>query len=89
MRVHTSAPKTAGGFWLEPVKARRGVDCAVLCGACGHVIAQRHRDHLVIADAKADALVVGLPATADCPFCHVPNLFEPKQLNVSCPQEPS
>lgn len=68
---------------LKPVLAHRGVDCAVLCGACHHQIASRRRDTLVFLQADLQRLVEQLPATIDCPFCRVPNLLDPKRLNVS------
>lgn len=71
------------GFNLEPVLAHRGVDCAVLCGACDHLIASRRRDMLLFVEQSLQRLVEKLPATIDCPFCSVPNLLDPKRLNVS------
>lgn len=71
------------GVNLEPVLAHRGVDCAVLCGACDHLIASRRRDMLVFLKPDLQKLVERLPATIECPFCHVPNLLDPKRLNVS------
>lgn len=71
------------GFNLEPAIAHRGVDCAVLCGACDHMVASRRRDMLVFVEPNLQRLVETLPATIDCPFCRVPNLLDPKRLNVS------
>lgn len=31
---------------LDPIRARRGVDCAIVCGSCGHLIAERCGDTL-------------------------------------------
>ena len=70
-------------FNLEPALAHRGVDCAVLCGACDHVVASRRRDMLVLVEPNPQRLVEKLPATVECPFCRVPNLLDPKRLNIS------
>ena len=74
--------KSSGGLSLDPVWARRGVDCAVLCGACHHQIARRRRRVLLLTQPRLQVLVAKLPATVDCPFCHVPNLLDPTRLNV-------
>lgn len=71
------------GVNLEPALAHRGVDCAVLCGACDHVIASRRRDKLLFLKPDLQRLVEKLPATIECPFCSVPNVLDPKRLNVS------
>ena len=71
------------GFNLKPALAHRGVDCAVLCGACDHVVASRRRDMLVFVEPNLQRLIERLPATVECPFCRVPNLLDPKRLNVS------
>jgi hypothetical protein len=65
---------------LEPVRAHRGVDCEILCGACNRVMALRQR-YLVVMLAPPSH-VDRLPATVECSFCHVPNVLEPVQLNV-------
>ena len=70
------------GVSLEPTRAFRGVDCEILCGACHHVIASRHRNLVVFLGPRPPG-VEKLPATVDCPFCRVPNLLDPKRLNVS------
>jgi hypothetical protein len=31
---------------LDPIRARRGVDCAIVCGSCGHLVAERCGDML-------------------------------------------
>lgn len=89
MIVAPSVSLNGSGLRLDPVRARRGVDCLVLCGACDHVVGRRHRDHVLLVDAKVNAIVELLPATVDCPFCHVPNLLDPKLLNVDCPDRPA
>lgn len=75
--------RSRSGVNLEPAGAHRGVDCEILCGACDHVIASRRRNVLVFLQPSLQGLVEKLPATVDCPFCHVPNLLDPKRLNVS------
>ena len=72
---------------LEPVRAHRSVDRAVLCGACGHLIAERDGELLSFpAAVDACSRLDVLPAIAECPFCRVPNVFDPRLLNVSSEQ---
>ncbi len=64
---------------LDPVVARRGVELAIACGACGHLVAQRLGDVLALAE---ETHLDMLPAVIECGFCRVPNLLDWKQLNV-------
>lgn len=69
------------------MRAQRSVDRAVLCGACGRLIAERDGELLSFpGNVQTCSRLDVLPAVADCPFCRVPNLFDPKLLNVSAAQ---
>lgn len=104
---------------LHPALSRRSVDRQVVCGACGHTIAERRGDVLlfpqdlcsgwrgwrrveqratmaggyweIAGETASRQALLGqrlelLPAVIECPFCGVPNLFDPKRLNVTADQ---
>lgn len=110
------------GGSIRPLRARRAVDSAIVCAACGHVMGKRDCDVLtfpqevepstrwrgwklqefavpgcpggwwrVVPSGSArqrplEEALDFLPAVIECPFCTVPNLFCPGDLNVPADQ---